>query len=81
MTTAELEKRVRTLEKKYEELRQAVKKAPTAIVRMAKPTKTEKKKKLPRWLQASLKDVEEGRVSGPFDTVEALMADLNGPGK
>ncbi len=38
-------------------------------------------KKLPKWLQASLKDVEEGRVSGPFDTVEDLMADLNGPGK
>jgi len=40
-----------------------------------------KGKKLPKWLEASLKDVEEGRVSGPFDTVEELMADLNGPGK
>ena len=40
-----------------------------------------KNKKLPKWLQASLKDVEEGRTSGPYDTVEKLMADLNGPGK
>ena len=40
-----------------------------------------KSKPLPKWLQASLKDIEEGRTSGPFDTVEELMADLNGPGK
>ena len=40
-----------------------------------------KAKKMPAWLRASLKDVEEGRVSGPFDTVEELVADLNGPGK
>ncbi len=47
---------------------------------IASPT-PQKGKKLPKWLQASLKDIEEGRVSGPFDTVEELMADLNGPGK
>lgn len=35
-----------------------------------------KLKPLPKWLQASLKDVEEGRVSGPFNTVEELMAHL-----
>lgn len=35
-----------------------------------------KTKKLPKWLQASLKDVEEGRVSGPFDTVGELMRHL-----
>ncbi len=35
-----------------------------------------KGKKLPKWLQESLKDVEEGRVSGPFDTVEELMVHL-----
>ncbi|OGG79683.1 hypothetical protein A3A39_01795 [Candidatus Kaiserbacteria bacterium RIFCSPLOWO2_01_FULL_54_13] len=40
-----------------------------------------KGKKLPKWLQASLKDVEEGRVSGPFDTVAELMTDLRSPGK
>lgn len=39
---------------------------------------TQKKsiKKLPKWLQASLKDVEEGRVSGPFNTVDELMTHL-----
>ena len=35
-----------------------------------------KAKKLPAWLRASLKDVEEGRVSGPFDTVDELMKHL-----
>ena len=44
-------------------------------------SKPSQRKKLPKWLQASLKDVEEGRVSGPFNTVEELMRDLNGPGK
>ena len=43
--------------------------------------KPNKLKRLPKWLEASLKDVEEGRVSGPFDSVEELMASLNGPGK
>ncbi len=32
--------------------------------------------KLPKWLQASLKDVEEGRVYGPFDTADKLMEHL-----
>jgi len=36
-------------------------------------------KKLPKWLRESLKDVKEGRVSGPFNTVEELMASLNSP--
>ena len=31
---------------------------------------------LPRWLHDSLKDVEEGKVSGPFNTVKELMAHL-----
>lgn len=43
--------------------------------------KRNKAKKLPKWLQASLKDVEEGRVHGPFNTVRELMADLNSPGE
>ena len=38
-------------------------------------------KKLPKWLQASLRDVRGGRVSGPFNTVQELMADLNDEGK
>ena len=37
-----------------------------------------KAKKLPAGLRASLRDVKEGRVSGPFNTVEELMADLEG---
>ena len=39
-----------------------------------------KAKKLPQWLQASLKDVEEGRVYGPYDTVEELRASLESRG-
>ena len=35
---------------------------------------------LPKWLQASLRDVEEGRVYGPFDTVEELRASLEAKG-
>lgn len=38
--------------------------------------KLTKPSKLPKWLQASLKDSEEGRISGPFDTVDELMAHL-----
>lgn len=36
----------------------------------------QKSKKLPAWLRASLRDVQEGRVSGPFDSVQALMTHL-----
>ena len=39
-------------------------------------TQKNKTKKLPKWLQASLKDVEEGRVYGPFNTVNELMKHL-----
>lgn len=46
----------------------------------SRPVSTRKKsvKKLPKWLQTSLKDSAEGRVSGPFDTVDELMAHLQG---
>ena len=37
-------------------------------------------KKLPKWLQESLKDVEEGRVYGPFNTVKELRASLESDG-
>ncbi len=40
-------------------------------------TQRNKTKKLPQWLQASLRDVEEGKVSGPFNTVGELMAHLH----
>ncbi|MEK7135826.1 MAG: hypothetical protein AAB831_01550 [Patescibacteria group bacterium] len=39
-------------------------------------TQKNKTKKLPKWLQASLKDVEKGRVYGPFNTVKELRASL-----
>ena len=41
----------------------------------------EKARKLPKWLEASLKEVKERKTSGPFETVEELMADLNKPGE
>ena len=37
-------------------------------------------KKLPKWLQESLKDVEEGRVYGPFDTVAEFRASMESDG-
>lgn len=40
-----------------------------------------KVKKHPKWLQAALDDEKAGRISGPFNTVDELMADLNAPGK
>lgn len=53
--------------KEYESL---VRKAKTQYAK-AKPAK-----KLPAWLRASLKDVEEGRVAGPFHTIRELRASL-----
>ena len=68
MTTATLEKRVRVLEAKIKLLEATPVRSRASI--------TKSKKKLPRWLQASLKDVEEGRVSGPFKTTAELMRSL-----
>jgi len=70
MTTATLEKRVRVLEAEIKLLKSAVARPRASIITKAA------KKKLPRWLQASLKDVEEGRVYGPFNTVKELRASL-----
>lgn len=49
-----------------------------SLVRSAKArvAKTKPAKRLPAWLRASLKDAEEGRVYGPFHTVEELRASL-----
>lgn len=41
-----------------------------------KNKKTERAKKLPAWLKTSLRDIETGQVSGPFNSVKALMAHL-----
>ncbi len=62
MTTATLEKRVRSLEAEVKMLKAAVVRQP--------------KKKLPRWLQASLREADAGKLSGPFNTTKELMAHL-----
>ena len=46
------------------------------VRRQISGTARKKAKKMPSWLKASLRDVEEGRVSGPFETVEELMEHL-----
>ncbi len=45
----------------------------TARARIAK---AKPGKKLPAWLRTSLKDVEEGRVYGPFHSIKELRASL-----
>ncbi len=67
MTTATLEKRVHALEAEVKILKAATVRQP--------------KKKLPRWLQASLREAERGEGRGPFNTTEELMADLRRPGR
>ena len=71
MTTAMLERRIGYLEKEVREMRVLIE----PIVHVATAPK-KSAKKLPAWLRASLKDVEEGRVAGPFHSVEELMRDL-----
>ena len=68
MTTATLEKRVRVLEAEIKLLKTAVVRPRTLVAKS--------KKKLPRWLQASLREAEEGKLSGPFNTTAELMAHL-----
>ena len=68
MTTATLENRVRVLEAKIKLLESAPVR-PRALT-------AKSKKKLPRWLQASLREAEEGKHSGPFNTTKELMAHL-----
>jgi len=75
MTTATLEKRVRVLEAEIKLLKSAVARPRASVITTAA------KKKLPRWLQASLDEANRGETRGPFATVKELMADLNRPGK
>ena len=70
MTTAALEKRVRVLEAKIKLLESAPVRPRASVITTAA------KKKLPRWLQASLREAEEGKLSGPFNTTAELMAHL-----
>ncbi|OGZ00315.1 MAG: hypothetical protein A3B13_01140 [Candidatus Liptonbacteria bacterium RIFCSPLOWO2_01_FULL_45_15] len=37
---------------------------------------SDKAKKLPTWLQESLRDVETGKITGPFRSAKELMAHL-----
>jgi hypothetical protein len=75
MTTAALEKRVRALEKEIKHLRHVVREQPyipaTPTARGIAP-----KKRLPVGLRQALKEVREGKISGPFNTVDELMAHL-----
>lgn len=79
MATATLNKTERLLTQVLREVREV-----RSLVEHSSPSVSVQKKsikKLPKWLQESLKDVEEGRVYGPFNTVKELMADLNSPGE
>ena len=77
MTTAALEKRVRALEAQMKVLKSAVRKAaPAAVPVRVLVTKPAKAKKLSLGLQQALREVAEGKLSGPFETVDELMVHL-----
>ena len=70
-------------EKNWRTMRPTVRKVRAQIYKERygkQPAQKQKSKPLPKWLQASLKDVEEGRTFGPFDTVEELRASLESKG-
>jgi len=72
MTTAILEKRVAKLEAEIRQIKSIL----PPVSRTTLDTKSAAFKKLPRGVQAGLRDIAAGRVSGPFDTVDELMAHL-----
>ena len=73
MATATLNKTDRLLTQVLREVREVrfLVEHPSRSVTQRKNTK-----KLPKWLQASLKDSDEGKVSGPFYTPDELMKHL-----
>ena len=73
MTTAMLEKRVLKLEAEIRQIKSALPHAPIAS---RIDTTSAAFKKLPRGIQAGLRDIAAGRVSGPFNTADELMAHL-----
>ena len=73
MTTAVLEKRVAKLEAEIRQIRGVL---PRASLASRIDITSASFKKLPRGVQAGLRDIAAGRVSGPFNTVEELVADL-----
>ena len=79
MATATLNKTDRLLIEVLREVREVR----SLVEHPSLPVNTRKKsiKKLPKWLQESLRDVEEGRVYGPFNTVKELRASLESDGE
>ena len=74
MTNAVLEKRLSILEKEVRSLRAVV--LPRIPLSKRIDTTSASFKKLPRGIQAGLRDIAAGRVSGPFGTADELMAHL-----
>lgn len=73
MTTAVLEKRVAKLELEIKQIKSTLPRAPLASrINITSASF----KKLPRGVQAGLRDIAAGRVSGPFNTADELMAHL-----
>ncbi|MFH1178695.1 MAG: hypothetical protein V1711_03185 [bacterium] len=73
MTTAILEKRVARLETEIRQIRSFLPRVP--LTNQIDVTSASFKR-LPRGVQVGLRDIVAGRVSGPFNTVEELIADL-----
>ncbi len=73
MTTAVFEKRLQALEEEVEVLKKAVKKQ--SFYSLVK-TSVRNAKKLPAGLRQALREVEQGKLSGPFATVSELKDHL-----
>lgn len=73
MTTAMLEKRVMKLEAEIRQIKSVLPRVPLS---KRIDTTSAAFKKLPRGVQAGLRDIAAGRVSGPFNTADELMAHL-----
>ena len=72
MTTAVLEKRVAKLEAEIRHIKSVMPHTPRPKI----DTTSASFKKLPKGIQAGLRDIAAGRVSGPFHTADELMAHL-----
>ena len=79
MATATLNKTDRLLTQVLREVREVR----FLVEHPSRTVNTQRKniKKLPKWLQESLNDVEEGRVYGPFNTVKEFRASLESDGE
>lgn len=68
MTNAVIIKRLAVLEREVQAIKSHMRRSVVSSVNDAK--------KLPRGLQIALREVEEGKLSGPFTTVDEFMAHL-----